>query len=155
MTRLAAGMDTSVAVDAANGDLTFGACRLSLRSALADLPAAFRTREQTTLVEGREVPCVFASATLQARETRFELGLRYEQGRLVSAALAIEPKHFRDLRGDAFYESSDARHAYHERWLRQFGLSSCGLAERPWGSVGVVRDKSENVFVLLQAGRAR
>ena len=146
-------MPSSVVLDPTSGDITFGELVVPLHSELIDLSSSFSRSEQVTHIEGKLVPCVFASASLQERETKFDLSLRYEQGRLVRAALSIEPRQFRDLQGDAFYESSDARYSYHRNWLKKMSLPSSGYAETSWGAVGVARDKSENVFIFLQAGR--
>jgi hypothetical protein len=152
---MASVVPSSVVLDPASGDITFGEFFIPLQSKLIDLSSSFSRTEHMTHVEGEVVPCVLASASLQERETRFELRLRYEQGMLVSAALSIEPRHFRDLEGDAFYESSEARYSYHKRWLERMSLPSSGYTEMPWGAVGVARDKSESVFIFLQAGKTR
>jgi hypothetical protein len=142
-------MGPAVVIDPATGDIAFGDARVSLGAPLADLPPSFATTEAVTRVEGRTVPCVFANATLDERGTRFALSLRYEQGRLVAAALAIEPPPWRDLSGDAFHASADARRQYHENWLKRTGLPRGPRTEMAWGTVGVALDKSDNAFVFV------
>ena len=146
-------MKSSVAVDPANGNITFGQYVVSLGSELSELPTSFSKTEEQAQVEGRVVPCTFASAAFQERDTNFELSLRYEKDRLVSATLAIEPRQFRDLQDDAFYESVDDRYDFHRSWLQTNQLPGKGYTATSWGAVGVARDKSENVFIFLQASK--
>ncbi|WP_147436370.1 hypothetical protein [Acidovorax sp. 106] len=131
--------------------MTFGDYSLSLRSHRDDLPKVFAQREGVIYRDGAQWPCVFATAVHCEHETLFECTLRYENAQLVHATLCIEPQQFRDLPGDAFYESVDARYSYHLAWLRAMGLPGSAYATVAWGVVGVGRGKSENVFIYWQA----
>ncbi len=142
-------MASHVSLDSDSGCITFGEHLISLCSQLSDLSSRFDRTEQLAWVEGRNVICIFACASHQEGDIKFDLSLRYEQGRLVRAALFIEPKHFRDLKDDAFYGSVTARYSYHTQWLKNSGMPSSSYTEMPWGTVGVARDKSENVFIYL------
>ena len=49
-----------------------------------------------------------------------------------------------------FYASIPLREKLNQRWLsEQLGILDGTLAHFPWGTTGVARDKSENVFIYL------
>lgn len=51
---------------------------------------------------------------------------------------------------DDFYASIPLREKLNQRWLsEQLGILDGTLAHFPWGTTGVARDKSENVFIYL------
>jgi hypothetical protein len=142
-------MRLSVAINAASGQLTFGEYSIALGSRLKDVPRVFAQRELVSLKDGQAITSVVATATHEERGTMFELALAYQHARLVRITLCIEPAHLRNLPGDAFYESVQARYDYHQKWLQKMGLSGSAYARVAWGIVGVARDKSENVFIYL------
>lgn len=138
-------------MDAATGRLACGGWSVSLHSPLDDLPRVFERRDGVVYRDGVQWPCVFATAVHWEQETQFDVGLLYEKAKLVRVSLGIEPPQFRDLPGDAFYESADARYDFHKAWLQGMGLPGSAYARVAWGVVGVGRDKSENVFIYLNA----
>jgi hypothetical protein len=142
-------MTSSVLLDPESGCITFGGQVIPLASKLTELAPFFDRVEVQAHVEGKIVPCVIASGVLDECGVKFNLGLRYEKNRLVSASLTVWPKQFQDLQDDAFYESVDARYSYHEKWMADRGMPAGGYTAMPWGVVGVGRDKSENVFIFL------
>lgn len=142
-------MRLSVAINATSGQLTFGEYSIALGSRLKDVPHVFAQRELVSLKDGQSITSVVATAAYEERGTMFELALAYQHARLVRMTLCIEPTHLRNLPGDAFYESVQARYDYHQRWLQKMGLPGGAYARVAWGIVGVARDKSENVFIYL------
>ncbi|MGO1068766.1 hypothetical protein [Lysobacter sp. CA199] len=79
-----------------------------------------------------------------------EATLRFEAARLASLSLCLTPREHRGLDEAGFYASVQARLAVHRRWLR----TATGVAADPvvasWGRMGVLRDKSEGVYVCLR-----
>lgn len=141
----------SVAINPTTGRLTFGNGSVSLNSPLDDLAPVFERRDGVVYRDGAQWPCVFATAVHWEQGTRFDFSLLYENAKLVRVSLCMEPPQFRDLPGDAFYESVDARYAYHQAWLQSMRLQASAYTKVEWGVVGVGRDKSENVFIYLNA----
>lgn len=142
-------MRLSVAINAASGQLTFGEYSIALGCRLKDVPHVFAQRELVSLKDGQSITSVVATAAHEEQGTMFELALAHQHARLVRITLCIEPAHLRNLPGDAFYESVQARYDYHQRWLQKMGLPGSAYARVAWGIVGVARDKSENVFIYL------
>lgn len=139
-----------VSLDPTSGRIAFGECVVHLDAELDELSDTFTHAHLEALVEGRSQPCVFATASLVDGGTSFGLCLRYEERRLVSAALFIEPPEFRNLSDDDFYGSTEARYKFHSKWLAQQGFSSKVPCRTAWGIVGVGWGKSENVFIYVQ-----
>jgi hypothetical protein len=105
------------------------------------------------MAANRRVDCLFASRRLDTDQTWIDISLRYENQKLVSIFIALEPPAYRALSDDAFYNSVDERVDLHARWLRKrlgHGFESAVFSLRlDWGVVGVARDKSENVYIYL------
>jgi len=142
-------MSSPVMLHAHEGQLIFGGDTFSASTRAAHLPGRFDLRDMLCQVDGRPVPCRFARATQTVGGTRYALELRFERERLVGMHLSIEPKQHQDLDDATFYASVDERWRFHERWLANVAGVKAGAAEFDWGSLGVARDKSENVWIYL------
>lgn len=138
----------AVGLDAESGRLVFFGHAFSSASILAEVPAHFEVRSQEVLVHEQRVPCTFAHATADEGGTRYSLSLRFERDRLVSLFLTIEPQHLQQLTDEAFCASTDERWRVHERWLAAMGVQA-GASQAGRSTVGVARDKSENVYIYL------
>lgn len=142
-------MTPPLALDAATGRIeAFGAV-IDADSRAGDLPPLFLKTWQMVTVEGRQVECVFATASGMATDRNpVELTLRFEQEQLASAFITLTPHRHRSLDSEAFHASADERYRFHERWL-----ASAGVPRQParfyWGETGVARDRGENVHIYL------
>ena len=102
------------------------------------------------LIGDREVPCRFARIGLQEGRLSIDLSLRFESEQLVSLFIALTDPSIPTDSDDDFYASIPLREKLHQRWLsEQLGKLDGTLANFPWGTTGVARDKSENVFIYL------
>jgi hypothetical protein len=102
------------------------------------------------LVGDREVLCRFAHISLQEGRLGIDLNLRFEAEQLVSLFIALADPSIPTDSDDDFYASIPLREKLHQRWLsEQLGKLDGTLAHLPWGTAGVARDKSENVFIYL------
>ncbi|MDG9925318.1 MULTISPECIES: hypothetical protein [unclassified Pseudomonas] len=102
------------------------------------------------LVGDREVPCRFARTSLQEGHLGIDLSLRFESEQLVSLFIALTDPSIPSNSDDDFYASIPLREKLHQRWLsEQLGELNGTLAHFPWGTAGIARDKSENVFIYL------
>jgi hypothetical protein len=139
----------SVSLNSAQGQLIFEGHVITLLSIRAcELLSIFTCMPSVHRKNDQDFSCLLASTSIEKLETQYELILFFEREQLVSARLSIEPKHHRNFEGNAFYESTDERVAFHQTWLKKMGIRD-GSAQLPWGRIQIGRDKSENVWIQL------
>ncbi len=142
-------MAPTPALDAANGRLEAFGVVIDAGCKADDLPPVFSKNGQSVSVEGRQVECLFATASGTAADRNaVELTLRFEHERLTGIFLTLTPHRHRNLDSEAFYASADERYRFHERWLASAGVPRQPVAF-PWGDIGVARDRGENVHIYL------
>lgn len=141
-------MTSAFSIAAADGHVTAFGMVIDADTKAEDLPALFSKKSQAVNIEGKSVDCVFANAAGTVDDMTAELTLRFEAELLVSAFISLTPPRYRNLGEDDFYSSADDRQRVHKRWLRSIGISATPAAF-PWGTVGVARDRSENVHIYL------
>lgn len=141
-------MNDTLHLDTTNGRLSAAGIVADAGTRADALPPSFAMTAQAVQVEGRRVDCVFACATTTSGDMTAQLELRFEEGLLVSSFLALWTPALRKLADDDFYGSTGQRERIHRRWLASMGIAGA-TAAFPWGSAGVMRDRSENVCIYV------
>ncbi|WP_432725491.1 hypothetical protein [Variovorax sp. W6] len=141
-------MNAELHLDTTNGRLSAAGIVAGIDTRADSLPPSFAQTAQTVQVEGRFVDCVFARATTTTGDMTVQLELRFEELLLVSCFLSLTTLELRKLEDADFYGSVDQRCRFHERWLASMGVSGTS-ATFPWGSTGVARDRSDNVYIYI------
>ncbi|WP_043309237.1 hypothetical protein [Pseudomonas sp. ML96] len=140
-------MSQRLQIDHSSGHLRVGDILITPTTTPAELDATFRIGE-TSLVQvlNQQVPCRFAYLQLQDGHLGIELSLRFEAEILVSLFIELSDPQIPSESEDDFYASIPKREHLHRQWLTaQLGEQN----DFAWGSAGVARDKSENVFIYL------
>lgn len=131
-------------IDPATGHLHLGDGIITPATTPADLGADVRLDEPRPVqVRERPVSCRFAHLSLRDGHLDIELSLRFEEERLVSLFISLNDPADSD---DDFYAALPRQERLHRHWL------TTRLGEQndfPWGTAGVARDKSENIFIYL------
>ncbi|MDD0842878.1 hypothetical protein [Pseudomonas sp. Gutcm_11s] len=140
-------MSQHLQIDRSNGHLRVGGTLITPATTPAELDATFRIGETSQVqVMDRQVPCRFAYLQLQDRHLGVALSLRFESEILVSLFIELSDPQIPTDFDDDFYSSIPKREQLHRQWLTaQLGEQN----DFPWGTAGVARDKSENVFIYL------
>lgn len=141
-------MKTTLHLDTTNGHLSAFGIAIGPDTRANDLPASFAQTSQAVHVEDRLVNCVFARASDTAEEMTVELELRFEESELVSCFITLTTPQLRKLSDSDFYGSAEQRLRLHRGWLASMSIPGSS-AVFPWGSVGVARDRSENVYIYV------
>ncbi|SEK34438.1 hypothetical protein SAMN05518845_10116 [Variovorax sp. YR750] len=141
-------MNTALHLDITNGRLSAAGIVAGIDTRAASLPDSFVQTTQAVNVEGRLVDCVFARTTTTSGDMTAQLELRFEEFLLVSCFLTLTTPALCKLEDADFYGSVDQRYRFHERWLASMGVSGTSTAF-PWGSAGVARDRSDNVYIYI------
>ena len=144
-------MTQALQLDRHNGHVQLADCLITPAATPAQLGAAFRIGDsQPVQVGERQVPCRFAHINLQEGRLGIDLSLRFESEQLISLFIQLTDPNIPTDSDDDFYASIPAREKLHQRWLtNQLGGLDGTLAHFAWGTAGVARDKSENVFIYL------
>ncbi|MDQ0082223.1 hypothetical protein J2W35_002574 [Variovorax boronicumulans] len=141
-------MNTPLHLDMASGRLSAAGIVVDIDTRAEDLPTHFAKKAETGHVEGQLVDCVFARAVATSGDMTVHLQLRFEKELLVSCFLALTTPALRKLEDADFHGSVDQRHRFHGRWLASMGIPR-SPAEFGWGSTGVARDRSDNVYIYI------
>lgn len=140
-------MSQTLQIDRDTGHLRLGDRLITPATTPAELGEGFRLGEPRPVqVLERQLSCRFAHLQLQDGHLNIELSLRFEEERLVSLFITLSDPAIPADTDDDFYASIPRRERLHRRWL------TARLGEQhdfPWGTAGVARDKSENVFIYL------
>jgi hypothetical protein len=138
-------------IDPSNGHIFLDDIAITPKTTIDELKNSFVIGEQMIVSVGnKEVDCIFCTATLNLDGKEFSLSLRFESTVLVSAFIDISDPAIPVATDDEFYGSIETRTNLHQHWLdKQLGKRTGGFSEFEWGSAGVGRDKSENVFIFI------
>lgn len=144
-------MTTPLQIDRNTGHVHITGSLITPATTPEQLGAGFQIGDsRPVLIGNREVPCRFARISLQEGRLGIDLSLRFEAEQLVSLFIELTDPSIPSDSDDDFYASIPLREKLHQRWLsEQLGELDGTLAHFPWGTAGVARDKSENVFIYL------
>lgn len=144
-------MTTPLQIDRNTGHVQVAGSLITPATTPEQLGAGFQIGDSRPVLVGeREVPCRFARISLQEGRLGIDLSLRFESEQLVSLFIELADPSIPTDSDDDFYASIPLREKLHQRWLsEQLGELDGTLAHFPWGTAGVARDKSENVFIYL------
>lgn len=136
-------MHDTLHIDAATGEVRLADIRITPQTQADALPARFAVGPvRPVSVEGKNVPCQFATVAALDGTTPITISLRFEDGALVSVLV--------ELTQPVSYDDIDVVEQRHRRWItRKLGNDPGGLARYPWGSAGVAQDKSGGVHIFL------
>ena len=136
-------MHDALHIDPATGDIRFADIRITPQTRPDDLPARFAVGPvRPVSVEGKEVPCQFATVAALDDTTPVTVSLRFEADALVSV--------FVELAQPVSYDDIGVVEQRHRRWIAsKLGKDPGGLTDYPWGSAGVAQDKSGGVHIFL------
>ena len=136
-------MHDAVHIDPATGDILFADIRITPQTKADALPARFTVGPvRSVSVEGRDVPCQFATVAALDDATPVTVSLRFEADALVSV--------FVELAQPVSYDDIDVVEQRHRRWIAgKLGQDPRGLTRYSWGSAGVAQDKSGGVHIFL------
>jgi len=136
-------MNDVIRIDPATGEVTLGGFSVTPQVQPGALPARFVIGPQRpVLVEGKAVPCQFATAAALDDTTPVRISLRFESGVLVST--------FFELVQPASYDDIAATEQRHRKWIaKKLGKDPGAMTTYPWGSAGVAQDKSGGVHIYL------
>ncbi|MGN8060386.1 hypothetical protein ACTJK4_01870 [Ralstonia sp. 22111] len=136
-------MHDAVHIDPATGEIRLADIRITPQTKADALPARFTVGPvRSVSVEGRDVPCQFATVAALDDATPVTVSLRFEADALVSV--------FVELAQPVSYDDIDVVEQRHRRWIAgKLGQDPGGLTRYPWGSAGVAQDKSGGVHIFL------
>lgn len=136
-------MNDVIRIDPATGEVSLGGFCLTPQAQPDALPARFVVGPQRpVLVEGKAVPCQFATAAVLDDTTPVTISLRFESGTLVST--------FLELVQPASYDDITAAEQRHRKWIaKKLGNDPGAMATYPWGSAGVAQDRNGGVHIYL------
>ena len=136
-------MHDAVHIDPATGEIRLADIRITPQTKADALPARFTVGPvRSVSVEGRDVPCQFATVAALDDATPVTVSLRFEADALVSV--------FVELAQPVSYDDIDVVEQRHRRWIaRKLGQDPGGLTRYSWGSAGVAQDKSGGVHIFL------
>lgn len=136
----------TLAIDRASGRVTCGKGVVHPGSSPAELPPDVQWMSPGTPADDAG----WTTGRVRTAGMQVDIQLRFQLSRLDRVVMVLTPPHHLGLSGDAFYLSVDERWNFHRRWLRrQLGQDLVF----DWGSAGVGRDKSEEVFIWLDFSR--
>lgn len=136
-------MHDAVHIDPATGEIRLADIRITPQTKADDLPARFTVGPvRSVSVEGKDVPCQFATVAALDDTTPVTVSLRFEANALVSV--------FVELAQPVSYDNIGVVEQRHRRWIAgKLGKDPGGLTDYPWGSAGVAQDKSGGVHIFL------
>lgn len=136
-------MHDTIHIDATTGEIRLADIRITPQTQADALPARFAVGPvRPVSVQGKDVPCQFATVAALDDTTPVTMSLRFETGVLVSV--------FFELEQPASYNDIDQTEQRHRRWITgKLGRDPHGIAIYPWGRAGVAQDKSGGVHVFL------
>lgn len=130
------------------GDIRAAGFSIGSETRLSQLPACFVIGEETQCsVLGEAVPIQFAVTRLESAQGAVNVQLRFEHGVLVSSFITVDDIDGRYATADEFYRSVGEREVRYRNWLKRHIEFEIDRFEG--GSLGMAKDKSENVFVYL------
>jgi hypothetical protein len=136
-------------INSDNGHIDFLNLNLSPEFKESDLPDSF-TRKH---IEANERQYVFANIEQTENNTLYNIGLKFEAGKLLGISLEITPPEHNYTTSDDFYNGTTERWNYHCNWLgKQLAphkLKWGWTYEFSWGIAYVYRDKSENIAISV------
>ena len=144
-------MTTPLQIDRNTGHVHVAGSLITPATTPEQLGPSFQIGDSCPVLIGdHEVPCRFARISLQEGRLGIDLSLRFEAEQLVSLFIELTDPSIPSDSDDDFYASIPLREKLHQRWLSEQLRELDGtLAHFPWGTTGVARDKSENVFIYL------
>ena len=144
-------MTKALQIDRNTGHVHIAGSLITPATTPEQLGAIFQVGEsRPVLIGDREVSCRFARISLQEGRLGIDLSLRFESEHLVSLFIELTDPSIPTDSDEDFYASIPLREKLHQRWLsEQLDELDGTLAHFPWGTAGVARDKSENVFIYL------
>ncbi|SFQ21727.1 hypothetical protein [Ralstonia sp. NFACC01] len=130
-------------IDPATGDIRFADIRITPQTTADALPSRFAVGPvRSVSVEGKDVPCQFATVAALDDTTPVTVSLRFEADALVSV--------FVELAQPVSYDDIGVVEERHRRWIAsKLGKDPGGLTRYLWGSAGVAQDKSGGVHIFL------
>jgi hypothetical protein len=136
-------------INSDNGHVDFLNLDLSPEFKESDLPDSFTKKH----IEANERQYVFANIEQTKNNTLYNIGLKFEAGKLLGISLEITPPEHNYTTSDDFYNGTTERLDYHSSWLKKqlapHKLKWDWTYEFSWGIAHVSRDKSENVGISI------